>query len=82
MRQEKGKALSMITLQETANRTVRDEMRRARVSVADAARHASMSANSWRLWEANPFAVSEPLQERANATLEWIRSIAKAREAA
>lgn len=50
--------------------------------MADAARRAGMSPNSWRLWEANQSAVSEPLQQRAAATLAWIRLIAKAREAA
>jgi len=63
-------------------RSVRDEMHAARVSVSEAARRASCAANTWRLYSASREAVSETVRSRCDATLEWIRGLAKAREAA
>jgi hypothetical protein len=63
-------------------RSVRDEMQAARVSVSEAARRSSCAANTWRLYSASREAVSEAVRVRCDATLAWIRSLAKAREAA
>jgi hypothetical protein len=63
-------------------RAVRDEMRVAHVSVSEAARRANVAPNTWRLYSADRFAVSEAVRQRCDAALEWIRGLAKAREAA
>lgn len=63
-------------------RSVRDEMQAARVSVSEAARRSNVAANTWRLYSASRDAVSEAVRVRCDATLAWIRGLAKAREAA
>ena len=71
----------MNTQENTANRSVREDMRGARVTVSEAAEKAGVSPNTWRLFEASREAVSDSVRARCDATHEWIRALAKARAA-
>jgi hypothetical protein len=62
--------------------STKEVRQRARVTVTEASVMADVSPTTWRIFEANREAVSEPIRARCDAAVARIGDIAKAREAA
>lgn len=63
-------------------KSVKAVRRTARVTVTEAAEMAEVSPTTWRLFEANIYAVTDSVRERCLAAFERIRELANAHEAA
>jgi DNA-binding XRE family transcriptional regulator len=63
-------------------KSVKAVRRAARVTVAEAARIAQVSPTTWRLFEANIYAVTDSSRERCQPAFERLRALANAHEAA
>jgi hypothetical protein len=62
--------------------SVKEIRMRAKCSKLDAANMAGVSPLTWRVYEADPSAISEEKRPGCDAAVEKMKAIAKAREAA